>query len=405
MSGLIFPRIETRIMVGILMFVATMVLVGWVAINETGRMASFESQHLARSIERGGESFATRCATCHGTDGRGLLERAPGLNNPQLFGWNPFADINSRVEVAQRTLRERENLLVEFGTANAERQTEILARVNEIDEQYSAEAVQALYTERQDKIASLQAAIDAGYLPGIESLTPGDEAALTNFLNIQGSRLVQFGWTGDLHGYVKTTLIHGRPGSANVWGGNQMAAWSLTAGGPLRDDQIEDITNYILNWDKGDGWTEEDLLAVKQFGKLHADGALVSAGPSEPPVGTDVAVIVTNLASVTGDPARGDALYNGRERTQVRSRLGCASCHAGGAQAPATEGTGSRLEAERLTLPQFAGYTVDQYLVESIVNPGAYVVDGYAAGVMPAEYGNQLSIQDIADIIAYLKAQ
>jgi type VI protein secretion system component VasK len=59
---------------------------------------------------------------------------------------------------------------------------------------------------------------------------------------------------------------------------------------------------------------------------------------------------------------------------------------------------------ERLVLPQFAGYTAQQYVLESIVVPGAYTVEGYAAGLMPANYGQITSAQDLADIVAYLNS-
>jgi ubiquinol-cytochrome c reductase cytochrome b subunit len=45
----------------------------------------------------------------------------------------------------------------------------------------------------------------------------------------------------------------------------------------------------------------------------------------------------------------------------------------------------------------------EQYLFESIVNPNGYVVSGFAANIMPASYANQLTDQDMADIIAYLQ--
>ena len=55
--------IESRILTGILMFVATMILIGWVSINEEARMQAFVQQHTGRSIERGAELFASLCAS------------------------------------------------------------------------------------------------------------------------------------------------------------------------------------------------------------------------------------------------------------------------------------------------------------------------------------------------------
>jgi mono/diheme cytochrome c family protein len=43
----------------------------------------------------------------------------------------------------------------------------------------------------------------------------------------------------------------------------------------------------------------------------------------------------------------------------------------------------------------------DAYLVESIREPNAKIVDGYAAGVMPA-YANLLKEDEVKAIVAYI---
>lgn len=68
-------------------------------------------------------------------------------------------------------------------------------------------------------------------------------------------------------------------------------------------------------------------------------------------------------------------------------------------------GTFTRISTERLTLPQFAGYSVEQYLVESITRPGDYVVDTYSSGLMPANFGVRMTDQQLADIVSYLLTQ
>lgn len=121
-------------------------------------------------------------------------------------------------------------------------------------------------------------------------------------------------------------------------------------------------------------------------------------------VGGDVDAILAELETVIGDSFRGNLLYNGMEPSLDGSPLGCAGCHEGAA-APLTEGTFTRVDEQRLLLPQFADYTVERYLVESIVHPELYVVEGYAPGLMPTFYGQRLDIQDMADILAYLLSQ
>ena len=121
-------------------------------------------------------------------------------------------------------------------------------------------------------------------------------------------------------------------------------------------------------------------------------------------VGMDVDTILAELETVSGDSFRGNLLYNGMEPSLDGSPLGCAGCHEGGT-APLTEGTFTRVDEQRLLLPQFADYTVERYLVESIVHPELYIVEGFAAGLMPTFYGQRLDIQDMADILAYLLSQ
>jgi mono/diheme cytochrome c family protein len=112
---------------------------------------------------------------------------------------------------------------------------------------------------------------------------------------------------------------------------------------------------------------------------------------------TDLATITENLATVTGDPQNGQALYNGA--------LACAGCHLNAAVAPVTEGTWTRAVEIRVNEPENAGQTPEQYLANSIIHPSAYVVPGYPDGVMPQNFGDRLSYQDLADLIAFLATQ
>ncbi|NOG52273.1 MAG: c-type cytochrome [Chloroflexi bacterium] len=105
---MLIERIENRILVGTIAFVGIMVLVGWVAINENARMASFTRQYSARSIERGAELFAANCSTCHGTDGRGAQLRAPALNSPHLFGFDYLAQWDDEIDTLNREVETLE---------------------------------------------------------------------------------------------------------------------------------------------------------------------------------------------------------------------------------------------------------------------------------------------------------
>ena len=413
MDRLHIRSIEGRLLAGISMFVAIMILVGWVAINEEARMQAFVQQHTGRSIERGAELFASLCSECHGEEGLGSGDRAPALNSPHLFGFDPVAEQTSAITNANRSLvrlnQLSEALLAELTDSEnpptEEQQDEIFAELEAIEQQMQeqetiiAEAVSA----RAGILESLETAVERGLFPQWESVqdietTSDNEVEI--FFNNNGTRLAQVGWGGDLHGYVVTTLVHGRPGSLNVWPNSTggMAAWSQAAGGPLREDQLEDIAAYILNWDKGGAWTQEDFIAVQQYGKPLADGSLPSE-PPPPPVGDDVEGILQRWADegIVGSAVSGADLYENEYK--------CSDCHRGGASAPDTVGTWTRVQTERLIQAQFAGYSGEMYLIESIVQPNVYLVDGYNSGVMPENFGIRMENQHLADIIAFLMTQ
>lgn len=58
----------------------------------------------------------------------------------------------------------------------------------------------------------------------------------------------------------------------------------------------------------------------------------------------------------------------------------------------------------RILQPDYAGQamTAEQYLLESIVAPDAYIVEGYPPGLMPDGLARLLSQQEAADLIAYM---
>lgn len=406
LQRLLIDRMENRILVGLTTVLASMVLVGWVAINETGRMASFQQQHLARSIEKGAELFAGNCATCHGPAGEGSA-RAPGLNNPQLFGHDYLAPLDTQIAGVETNIARFETLTATMVDEEARAQlseeefaavqADLAAMIERHGEDPLAtlnDELAALVTNRANLILQMQSAVDLGYDP--ES----------------PSRLNNVGWGSTLETFVLTTLISGRPVSSNYWP-ESMAAWSQTAGGPLRNDQLQDLANYVLNWGNARNWTLEDLLRVQQFAKEPVEGAALTvenpvapeiidiefANISERRAEIDevVARAIGEMAELTGDPNNGQALYNGT--------LACSACHSLATVAPPTEGTFTRVQDTRLADPTLAGYSAEHYIVESILAPNAYVVEGYPANNMPQNFGERLDAQLLADLVAYVSSQ
>lgn len=122
-------------------------------------------------------------------------------------------------------------------------------------------------------------------------------------------------------------------------------------------------------------------------------------------VGSDVDAILTALESVSGDPLRGQLLYNNEENGADGNVLACVGCHLAGAVGPMTEGTWTRWDEERRLDPALQDYTFERFIVESIVYPNGYIPEGYLENMMPQNYGDRLSYQDLADLILYLESQ
>jgi hypothetical protein len=119
-----------------------------------------------------------------------------------------------------------------------------------------------------------------------------------------------------------------------------------------------------------------------------------AAPDADAPVGKDLAQTLP-----AGDADRGAALAQSRD---------CLGCHrnlpVGPLYQPEGEPAIGARAAERIESPDYTGQAQDaeQYLLESIVDPEAYVVDGFPAGLMPDGFAVLLTRQQAADLIAYL---
>jgi hypothetical protein len=95
---------------------------------------------------------------------------------------------------------------------------------------------------------------------------------------------------------------------------------------------------------------------------------------------------------------------------QLFIQSGCAVCHTipGVDAAKGREGPKLILAIngpKRLADPNYEGTatTVREYITESILNPGAYVVPGYPDRVMPRWYGKKLNAKALDRIASYLE--
>lgn len=188
-------------------------------------------------------------------------------------------------------------------------------------------------------------------------------------------RMTDMGWKGTKHDYILTTVAAGR--------GPIMPTWAEQFGGPLRPDQVQNVTNFVLNYES-EALCSEPVVTyewpefVEEF----------LAGPDVTP---------------PGDPARGQELFT--------VTYGCAACHGSlDGSTPAAIGPSlTNIETDGAT--RIDGMSAEDYVYHSILYPSDFIAPecptGPCAGppsVMPANFGARMSEnpQDMADILAYL---
>lgn len=188
------------------------------------------------------------------------------------------------------------------------------------------------------------------------------------------ARMEAMNWKGSKEQFILATISSGRYGTA-------MPTWSQTYGGPLRDDQIEDIAQFVLNWET------EEMCAQPLY---------------EYPWPDTIDELLVDFP--TGDADRGRELFN---------TYGCGGCH-GSLDDPNWNGTGPWLGnvAERAG-SRVEGLSAAQYVYESVLHPDNYVVDQCPGGpcavpsamlkTFPERFGDSPEKpQDLVDVMTAL---
>ena len=206
-------------------------------------------------------------------------------------------------------------------------------------------------------------------------------------------RLNDVGWVGSLEDYVKLTIAAGRPSKVESQYPEVMPTWGGQFGGPLRGDQVTDLTLYVMNW-------EESALAQT---------------PDEDPFQPYEDVIKpaefqNTVFILMSEEEQALALEEYKSRffrtpQEIWTGEACFACHnleerqvdVAGQNGPnfadLYERAGSRV----------ADMTAEEYVYESIVNPTAFVVETYEnVGKMPANFAEKLSEDEIQALVAWL---
>lgn len=188
------------------------------------------------------------------------------------------------------------------------------------------------------------------------------------------NRVAELGYSGTTYNYVKLTIAGGRPVKSRPEWAQNMPTWGSRFGGPLRDDQVEHLTNFVMNWQSTaiQQTAEEDPwnAVIVPMDEAAAAAAAAPAGPRSP-------------------------------QTLFVS-MGCGACHTLDPNNTA-QMTGPNLGK----LPEVAAtrkpdMSAEAYVHESIVNPAAFTVEGYLGGLMPATFAQTMSEEEINSLVAWL---
>jgi mono/diheme cytochrome c family protein len=188
-------------------------------------------------------------------------------------------------------------------------------------------------------------------------------------------RMREVGWEGSVRDFLIATARSGRPASTRPeqYPGDGttpwvMPAWSQDFGGPLRNDQIANIADYIMNFQ------------VTATGEVAAKVPIALPGP------------------LLGDPVlQGQRVYIAQ---------GCAACHA-------IDGLSNGVIGPDLThiatdsIGRVDGMSVEEYLRESILEPAAFMVADCPTGdcpdnVMPPDFDEKMAGQDLENLVLFL---
>lgn len=206
-------------------------------------------------------------------------------------------------------------------------------------------------------------------------------------------RLTEVGFAGTLEDYVKLTVAAGRPSVTNNQWGVIMATWSRDYGGPLRNDQVQQVTDYVLNWES---------TAIQQT-------------PEEDPWIPFANIPVQASEDVTGTATTTDADTDSAKTAEVRSPevlfgnppegMGCVACH--NMELPEDANNRGIVGPNLGNLADHAGDRVpgedaETYVYNSIVNPGAFIVPTYPAGIMPQGFDTRMTPEEIDGLVQWM---
>jgi len=196
-------------------------------------------------------------------------------------------------------------------------------------------------------------------------------------------RVLDVNFSGGLENYIKLTVAAGRPSKMDSQWTVVMATWSSHYGGPLREDQIQQVSDYIMNWESTaiQQTPEEDpWIPFKDAPSKAAEGGAAPA--AEAPTATG--------------PRAPQAIF---------TELACTACHnltdpqTDSSRGPIGPNMGNLYENAANRVP---GEDASTYVHNSIANPNGFVVPGYQPNLMPAGLADRMTPEELDALVNWL---
>lgn len=137
----------------------------------------------------------------------------------------------------------------------------------------------------------------------------------------------------------------------------------------------------------------EEVVAVINYLQSLGGAPSVKVGDiPRPPRGGEKAAAAPQ-STTGGQPRSADA-------AAIVERYGCVACHVvggkGGNLGPSLDNVGATA-AKRVP-----GLSAEEYLRQSIIDPNAYVVEGFTPGLMPQDFGDKMTAKELEALVQYL---
>ena len=149
--------------------------------------------------------------------------------------------------------------------------------------------------------------------------------------------------------------------------------------------------------------------AVGHYTSLGSSSTKVTVTVGTTSAGTTTAAPTTSAATTTsegtttsGGKGNGGGGGNAAAGKAVFASNGCAACHTF-QPAGATGTIGPNLDsAPASDAKADNNMDLSAFVKESIVDPDAYIAKGYSKGIMPTNFGSQISSSQLDDLVAFI---